>query len=109
MTTPDEALAALFGRYGEEYRLPDAVEGETSDEAVQILADATGWTFDAVLDLDYIDLLEGMARAKVRAEAASLRLHAMATGRTDLLRSMREARPTAAGRHLRLVFPSEAA
>jgi hypothetical protein len=104
MAWADASIPELLCRFGDTYHLPDLERMPIPDDLVLQIANARGATVDEVLELDYIDLLSGIAESRVKAEAALLRLHVIAVGRTDLLKTLRAVRDeSGTTRHLRVV------
>lgn len=77
--------ARMFGRVGGEYRIPEIQAGMVVDELIMSLADLRKSDAQAILDMDYIDLLEDTAMNMVRSEALNLRAFAIENDRQDML------------------------
>lgn len=101
--SPEALIAEVFDRQGDTYHLPELGAEAIARDLVRLVAEALGTSVASVREMDYVDIVEATTVARVRSEALRLRAFATATGRTDLLRPLREAR------QLQMVFPSEAA
>jgi hypothetical protein len=79
------SLPRMFGRVGDEYQIPEVQAGRVVDELIMSLAALRKSDAQAILDMDYIDLLQDAAMNMVRAEALNLRAFSIANGRQDML------------------------
>jgi hypothetical protein len=85
------SVAALFQRDGDNYGIPEVISDSVPVELAANVAAVARCDIDDVLDMDYIDFLQAIGFAFVRAEADLLRRHAAVTGRDDLLSPIRSA------------------
>lgn len=92
LAVAQDHIARLFGRKPDgSYEAPIVFKAGSAEELRAVLgqlAKAKGRPIEGVLNMTWLDMLEGLVSQVVRNEALKLQAYALATGRTDVLKTV---------------------